>query len=141
MRILRHSAADRSGEPAAVTKAARSVIFQELVSVIGRESARKLVETMGGLDLFVPEKIGPTHPLAKALGLDTARQLSAVFRRTRITIPVSRARRRRVRELAGTMTRQQIALKTGYSERHVYRLLGEDGDTGQGDLFPSGREA
>jgi hypothetical protein len=116
---------------------ARSTVYQEVASAIGRESARKLIEKFGGTNLFIPKTIGARHPIAQALGTETARQLSELFHGTELNLPVSASRRRAVRKLAQQpgMTRQRIALETGYSERQVYRIIGEDADVGQGDLF------
>lgn len=114
---------------------ARSSVFQEVASAIGRESARKLIEAFGGTALFVPKTIGPKHPIAKAIGAEAAKLLSTYFHGTELALPVSRIRREQVKSLGGELTRQQIALKTGYSERQVYRILGNQADPSQGDLF------
>lgn len=119
---------------------ARSLVFQEIASAIGRESARQLVEAFGGTELFVPRSIDVKHPIAKAIGPEAARLLSTFFHGTELQLPVAGKRRRQVKRLAGEpgMTRQKIALSTGYCERQVYRIIGEETDDRQADLFGGG---
>lgn len=121
---------------------ARSTVFQEIASAIGRESARKLVQNFGGQRLFVPRTMERDHEIAKAIGVEAARQLSGYFHGTHISLPVSDSRRRAVKELSKKtgLTRQKIAGETGYSERQVYRILGEGADAGQADLFEENHE-
>lgn len=121
---------------------ARSSVFQDVASAIGRESARKLVEAFGGQRFFIPREFRRDHEIAKAIGVEAARQLASYYHGTWITLPVSGSRRRQVKAL-GTqpgMTRQKIAGETGYSERQVYRILGEEDDGLQGRLFDEGGE-
>lgn len=118
----------------------RSSVFREVASAIGLESARKLIECFGGTELFVPQTITARHKIAKAIGIESARMLSTYFHGTELSLPVSWARRREVEKLAGDpeMTKQKIAIATGYSERQVYRILGEEDDDRQGNLFSDG---
>lgn len=114
----------------------RSVVFQEVASAIGAESARQLIEAFGGTRIFVPRQIGLDHEIAKAIGRDAAERMASLFHGATLTLPISSRRRRRVLELqAQGKTRQEIARQSGYHERQVYRILGEEKDARQGDLF------
>lgn len=110
--------------------------------MIGRESARKLVECFGGTALFVPKEITGRHKIAKAIGLEPAKQLSIYYFGTELSLPVSGARRRQVKKLAEEpgATRQKVAIATGYSERQVYRIIGDEDDDRQADLFGDGKQ-
>lgn len=108
----------------------------ELVDAIGDQAARVLARAFGGTTLYVPRQLGENHPLHVTLGAKAAKQLAAVRGGERLNIPKQPERRMRVRELysQGDLTIAAIAIETGYSERHVYRLIGEI-DAPQPDLF------
>lgn len=123
-----------------------SAIFDQVAAVIGSADALKLCARFGGTDLYVPHAVSPEHPIVLTVGLDAARLLSANFTGETLGLPnlshrreVTR-RRRQVLDLfaAGKMTARQIALATGYTERHVRNITGdsrEDPDQFQ-LLFP-----
>lgn len=113
-----------------------SAIFDQVAAVIGSGDALKLCARFGGTDLYVPHAVGPDHPIAQTIGSDAARLLSANFTGETLGLPnlshrreVMR-RRREVLDLAadGKMTARQIALATGYTERHVRNITGESRD-------------
>jgi len=114
----------------------RSAVFGEIAAVIGRASAHRLVEALGGQRIYVAREIGPEHEVAQAIGAEAAAQLARFFHGTWLSLPVAASRRRQVLKLGadGNLTRKTIAARTGYSERQVYNILGADRD-GQGDLF------
>ncbi|WP_374410637.1 hypothetical protein [Novosphingobium colocasiae] len=121
-----------------MTQARRSTgddAMEELAGAIGTEGARQLARHFGGTTVSVPRTIGDHHPLRAVLG-DTADVLARWCGGARLSIPKRPERQTRVRELrrAGALTIAGIALETGYSERHVYRLLSERDDR-QMDLF------
>src|ERR1051325_2990285 len=109
----------------------KSAAFREIASAIGRDAACRLVEKLGGSRVYVPREPGEDHELTKAIGEEAARRLGSFFHGTCLTLPtLTRAHKRRlVRELAqgGTLTRAAIARETDYTERQVYRILGEEG--------------
>jgi CRP-like cAMP-binding protein len=149
VRLLRHGAADRRpfggvSEVGAHSKAEqkagrpKSVVFGEIASAIGRTSACRLIEQLGGRRIYIPRAMEQDHEIARAIGADAAALLATYFHGTWISLPVSHDRRRAVRELGKDpeLTRAAIARETGYTERHVYRILGDQDDS-QGDLFGS----
>jgi AraC-like DNA-binding protein len=113
-----------------------SAIFDQVAAVIGSDLALQLCARFGGTALYVPHKATAEHPIADAVGLDAAKLLSKEFTGETLTLPnITRQREmvlkhRRVRELAaqGNMTAKQIAIATGYTERHVHNITGESGD-------------
>jgi hypothetical protein len=108
----------------------------ELAGAIGGDAARLVAQKFGGTTIYVPRVIGEHHPLRAALGEAIAVELARWYGGSRLNVPKQPERRARVQELhrAGTLTKAAIAIETGYSERHVYRLLSEPDDR-QGDLF------
>lgn len=112
--------------------------LDEIAGVVGEVAARNMAQRFGGISLNVPRAIGDHHPIAIALGRVAADQLAAWAGGSAIYIPKQAERRARVVELGErSLTRTQIARDTGYSERHVYRLLAESDDYRQPDLFDS----
>jgi hypothetical protein len=108
----------------------------ELVDAIGADAARQLAQRFGGTSVYVPRAVGEHHPLRVALGVDAVVKLVEWYGGARLSIPKQPERRARVRALrnAGALTIAGIAVETGFSERHVYRLLSEPDDR-QSDLF------
>ncbi len=109
----------------------------ELIDAIGPVAARRLAECFGGTTQYVPRTIGDHHPICAAIGRADADRLAAWTGGTSIAIPKQAVRRARVRELRNNsgLTIAQIALQTSFSERHVYRLLGDVPDDRQASLF------
>ncbi len=109
----------------------------ELADAIGEDAARELARRFGGTSLYVPRMVGDNHPVCVALGRSAADRLAAWCGGSAVAIPKQAERRARVRELrrAGKVTVAGIALETGFSERHVYRLLRADDDARQPGLF------
>ena len=123
-------ASDRQAQPSAADSA-----MAELAGAIGADAASLLARRLGGTTIYVPRQIGDNHPLRAVLG-ETADKLAKWFGGSRVNVPKQPERQARVRELhrAGALTIAGIAIETGYSERHVYRLLSERDDR-QLDLF------
>lgn len=113
---------------------------QALVAIaeaVGLPLALRLSAAFGGTRLYVPRVIGDHHPICVALGRDDADVLAGFAGGGPLDVPKQAARRQRVRQLlsARSLTIAQIAVETSYSERHVYRLLSEDSDDRQPNLF------
>lgn len=130
--------ARREGEPAAAPRALPGEeTMAAIASAIGRDAALKLADKFGGTRIYVPLAIGDHHPLCVALGREIADSLAAYCGGGPLVVPKQAARRERVLELHSrrSLTIAQIALETGYSERHVHRLLSEATDDRQPGLF------
>lgn len=109
----------------------------EIADIIGEDAARQLARRFGGTSVYVPRTVGEHHPLCVAIGRIAADQLAAWAGGTAVAVPKQPERRARVQELRRerALTVAQTALETGYSERHVYRLLREEDDARQPGLF------
>ena len=108
-----------------------------LCEAVGESAAAKLALHFGGIRLYVPRAPGEHHPIMAALGPDDAQRVVAWAGGGSFDVPKQAARRDRVRQLRsrGTLTTTQIALETGYTERHIYRLARADRDDNQLSLF------
>ena len=110
--------------------------LQELVEAIGLDAAHALARRFGGINLHVPRAIGEHHPIYLAIGRDASERLSAWTGGTMIAVPKQAERRARVHALRRrALTTAQIAAETGYSQRHVFRLLSEAEEARPPGLF------
>ena len=111
--------------------------MQEIAAAIGADAARALAQSFGGTCLYVPRALGEHHPICAAIGRAAADQLAAWTGGQSLAIPKQAERRDRVRQLRtdGKLTIVGIAVQTGFSERHVYRLLSDQTDERQPSLF------
>lgn len=110
--------------------------MDELAGVVGEHAARSLARHFGGTSIYVPRTVGEHHPIAAAIGREAADILASWTGGSAIAIPKQAEQRARVIELGRrSLTKVQIARETGYSERHVYRLLREEDDARQPGLF------
>lgn len=112
--------------------------MEQLIAEIGEEAFGNLARRFGGTVVYVPLSIGERHPLHVVLGSDAAANIARAFGGERIFIPMRPHRHARVRDLhrRGALTIAGIATETGYSERHIYRLLSE-GLLGSDNPLPS----
>lgn len=94
----------------------------ELEALIGEEALVRLAEAFGGTRLHVPDKIGERDEIARAIGLEAARALSARLAPDVIRVPLARDLRARHYE-AANLSHGQIARKLGMTEKGVDRLL------------------
>jgi hypothetical protein len=108
-----------------------------IAAAIGDDAAQLLSRHFGGTTVYVPQSAGEHHPLHVALGTVAVGKLIEYYGGTRISVPKRAQRQARVRTLhrSGALTIAGIAIETGYSERHVYRLLREARQDTQLDLF------
>lgn len=119
--------------------------LREVVEIIGLAATLNLVEQFGGhIALGVPREIEPEHPIAVAIGITAARKLSAQYGGDRLrNIPLCVAGLRRIRDAeicrrAGRETAVALAHEFSMTERHVWRILaecGESNDDQQAALF------
>lgn len=109
--------------------------IQDVAETLGLEVTFKLVKHFGGVELKVPHKLTPEHPLM-VLGEHDARAVCRFLGGGDLYVPMmSPSRRREViaMEAAG-MPRWKIARELGMSQRNVRRLANKADDR-QMDLF------
>ncbi len=116
-------------------------VLQEIAELIGLPATLKLVESYGGVRLYVPKRIDDDHALARLIGLDNARLLSDAYgAEEHFDIPRAVAATRAVRDMQirtdrKTMTHRELALKYGLTERQIRNILQEEDDDRQVGLF------
>lgn len=109
--------------------------IQDVAETLGLELVFKLVKHFGGVELKVPHKLSPGHPLL-VMGERDAQAVCRFLGGGEIYVPMmSPSRRREViaMEAAG-MPRWKIARELGMSQRSVRRLANKE-DGRQMDLF------
>lgn len=107
--------------------------LDQIGAVIGTSAALRLIAIFGGTNLYIPEAVTEDHPIARAIGLDAARKLSAVFAREQYDLPDGEDfhRLQRIRRVAGLLragvSPRDIAVLVGVSARQVsnYRVEAE----------------
>jgi uncharacterized protein (DUF433 family) len=117
-------------------------ILREFADLIGLPATLRLVESYGGVRLYVPQRLAEDHPLALLIGASAARQLADVyggeehFDIPRAVAIARQVRNRRLREERDRgMSHRDLALKYGLTERQVRNILGEAVDDRQAELF------
>ena len=123
-----------------MTERRGSDIVDMLVLAVGEDAALRLRKRFGGTELYIPKKIGESHPIAVAIGVDLAQKLAEyVPVGEKVMIPKYPRRHQLVSLLKreGHLSNKAIATETDYSERHIYRLLNPESDDRQPDLFAS----
>lgn len=108
-------------------------ILAEIAGVIGLDDTLKLVKHFGGIRIYVPaspRKVRPEHPLAIAIGLDPARQLTEVFAGAELPIPKMDDWRIKVRNAEISRLYREdgwpawrIARRYSITERYVWEIL------------------
>lgn len=98
--------------------------LDELASVIGRGGVVRLCEALGGVRTYVPRTIGANHAIAAAIGTERAALLAEHYHGTTLDLPKAHLQRQRALQLleSGNMTVREVALQTGFTERHLYNL-------------------
>lgn len=103
--------------------------LDQLISAIGLPDALKLVERFGGVRIYLPqpEHLTGDNPIAKTVGLDAAKRLSALWAQERPYLPRATDALRRQRDRAivqdlKSMSFSQVALKYRLTERQVYSI-------------------
>lgn len=101
-----------------------------LCKLLGAEKAFALAQAHGGVPVTVPKVATPDHPLVDLIGLQGLVALVDAAGGTRIDMTkidsvVRQLRRLQVGQLraAGTSLRD-MALATGYSQRHIQNIVG-----------------
>jgi Mor family transcriptional regulator len=65
-------------------------ILEDIAAVIGLPQTLELVSRWGGRELYVPANMDRQHPIAFAIGLNAACDLSAAFAGVTLSIPIER---------------------------------------------------
>lgn len=119
---------------------------EKLVQVLGLPTALRFAEVFGGVRVYVPHptRIEASHPIAKAIGVEAARQLATEWQQLEIAVPRCAALLRRQRDRAlradrAALSARQAALKYEVNERTVFRIWarGEGQEDEPGDAAAS----
>lgn len=111
--------------------------FGYVAEVIGEDATMKLCEYFGGVRFYVPRQIGPNNPIAVAIGQAAADKLAEYFHGTDIDLPKAYLGHRKVVEMKEQgYNARQIALATGYTDRHVRHILAAARDDDRQPLLP-----
>lgn len=102
-----------------------SRVLDDLAEVIGEKKALDLAWEFRGERLYVPEDHTIEPRIQAAIGEQAARQLSDVFHKSIMPIPMTVPTERKVLQLVaqGQMTRREIARFVGIREARVYAIL------------------
>lgn len=108
-------------------------VLQDIAELIGLPGTLKLVETYGGVRLYVPKKLDAAHDLARLIGLDRATLLAETyggqdhFDIPRAVAATRAARDARIRaDRADGMTHRELALANRLTERQIRTILGDE---------------
>jgi len=71
----------------ATKAAAGSEVMQSLVEAAGPAAAIKLVQSYGGMRLYIPLAISPEHEIAKLVGHENATRLARAIGGDRLDVP------------------------------------------------------
>jgi hypothetical protein len=95
-------------------------------AAVGDDAHKTLLEALGGTQLYIPAKVGEHHPLAQAMGLEAARQLSSKLAGVTITLPVTLRKRALIEEgLRNGDPVLKIAVRAVCSPRFVWKVKAE----------------
>lgn len=109
---------------------------EDIVAIIGEGAYLRLAEAMGGSQFYVARQLNDDHPITRALGRDAAALFAEHFHGLRLVLPVGAWRPRAIRALADEGAgADEIARRLKLSRSYVYKVLGQSGDTRQGQLF------
>ena len=101
-------------------------MLEELVSLIGKDAAAKLIDIFGGTRLYVPHSPHDDDLLTGSLGAEAALKLASIYGGDRIEVPNPTPRRARILELRETgCSVDAIARTLGCTRRRVFQVLAE----------------
>ncbi|WP_176332667.1 hypothetical protein [Burkholderia vietnamiensis] len=128
--------------PPLINRAALPELLRELIDCVGEAAAFALIDWRGGAYLSVPKRVDPQHMLIEHIGPVAFVALVERFGGETVMLPkkdaVTRQQRHQiVRQLRQErLTVDQIAIRTGYTMRRVFQILGENpAEPSSGDLF------
>lgn len=123
-----------------------AVSFVDIKAAIGLQAAAELCDEFGGTTITVPARPKATHPLARALGIETVKKLYAVFGNQKLSLPLGpnrgqagrRAHAARLIEQGWSVT--EAARQADMHERTAWNIKAEMRE-GAGPLFDALPEA
>jgi len=112
--------------------------LRDIAELIGLPGTLRLVETYGGVRLYVPKKLDAEHKLAQLIGLEQAAKLADTyggemhFDIPRAVEATRAARDRCIRaDQASGSTHRELALKYSLTERQIRNILGAEAENSQ----------
>ena len=115
--------------------------LQELTDVIGLTAALKLAAAFPGVPLYIPAKAEPDHRIAQIIGIDAFTALVKEYQQDTLKLPKVDAAERQIKHgMVKAMKREgqsnrTIALEMNYTQRHVERLVSNQRNDLQNDMF------
>lgn len=112
--------------------------LRDVAEVLGLRVAIALIEHFGGLEIKLPIKPRPDHPIIKALGARDGNALCAFLGGGSMYVPHNRTTSTRADILkleSEGKDRAEIARILGISQRHVRRMANREDDPRQSRLF------
>lgn len=106
-------------------------MLEELVELIGEESAIKLIQRFGGTTLYIPHNPPQDHALSFVLGYEAATKLASAYGGEDLFLPLVRQwlreqQRRMIHDLkAQAVPNNQIAQRIGCTSRWVRMVTQE----------------
>ena len=100
---------------------------EQLIALLGEPAFVALAEAFGGRRLYVPTTIGPDHEIARAIGIDAARNLSERISPDQIRVPLARELRACHYRAAG-LSNGAIGSRLGITETAVNKLFARTAD-------------
>jgi hypothetical protein len=120
--------AERPGAPCTAQEQGRirSPMLEELAEAIGEESLLRLLETRGGMRVYIPHQPKASDSLAASIGLSAAIGLSQIYGGDRIEVPNPTPRKVRILELRSHgLSIDAIAHQLGCTRRRVFQVLAD----------------
>jgi len=115
--------------------------IQELVEVIGLVPALQLVDRFPGVPLYIPQAMTTDHPIYQCIG-DAAAQLllenysGDTIRMPKLDNPLRQYKHATLKRMLNDgCSHRTVALRLGYSRRHVERLSSSLRNENQLDMF------
>jgi hypothetical protein len=115
-----------SPRPIELSLRGRAAFLNELVHLIGLDSASRLVAAFSGMRLYVPHSPVPDDTLSETIGHQAALALARIYGGDRIDVPNPTPRRTRIIELrADGVSIDLIARSLHCTRRRVFQVLAE----------------
>lgn len=104
-------------------------MLEELVQILGREGALKLIQRFGGTALYIPHNPPENHPIVLVLGPVGAARLASYYGGENLYLPLGRKwlreqQRRVIHQLnLEAVPNNQIAARIGCTSRWVRMVI------------------